>query len=378
MIVAAGSGSRLGSTVPKQFHAMGDRKVIDWSIHAFSGVPQIQELVVVLPCDEGSWKPYWDPPAGVKLVPGGRRRQDSVLRGLESLGPVTHVLVHDAARPFVSPALIQRVIEGTRICGAAVPVTAVRDTVKEVTGDFFIVGTVARDTLGLSQTPQGFRVDLLSEALTTASDVTDEASALEQAGMRVIAVDGDPLNMKLTDPEDLKLMEAYIGSRRQIRSAIGLDFHPFEEGRVLILGGCRIEGESGLSGHSDGDAVLHAVADALLSAARLGDIGFHFPPEDEKWKDADSGQLLRRIVELISREGWVISQIDITVISTHPSIRTLREEMLRTIADILGVEPERVWIKGTTTNTLGDIGKGLGLGCMALASIERIAVPDGI
>jgi len=195
---------------------------------------------------------------------------------------------------------------------------------------------------------------------------------MELAGHCVLAVSGDPGNMKLTDPEDLMMIELMMGGAMEKRTGIGLDFHPFEKGIPLVVGGCRIEAEFGLSGHSDGDAVLHAIADALLSASRLGDIGSHFPPEDDMWKGADSAVLLDKVCDLVMAEGWKISQIDVTVISSFSKIAPVREIMIYRIAGITVTESERIWIKGTTTNTLGDIGRGKGLGCMAMVSIARI------
>jgi len=161
------------------------------------------------------------------------------------------------------------------------------------------------------------------------------------------------------------------------RTGIGIDFHPFEEGIPLIVGGCSIESESGLAGHSDGDAVLHALADALLSASRLGDIGSLFPPEDDRWKGADSAILLKKVCSLILAEHWEIRQIDVTVISNFPKIALIRDIMIERIAGITDTEPERVWVKGTTTNTLGDIGRGKGLGCMVMVRIEKRTDTDG-
>jgi len=371
VIVAAGSGTRFGSEVPKQFMRLHGRTLIDWSIEAFSAISQIGEIVVVTPADSNLWKPFWNSPAGVKTVAGGLRRQDSVLAGLLALNSSSRVLVHDAARPLVSGSLIRRVMKGTEDIGAAIPVIPVRDTVKNITSSSFISGTVSRDSLRMSQTPQGFKLDVLLRVLKEADEVTDECGAMELAGYCVLAVKGDPGNMKLTDPEDLMIIEVLMRGAMESRSGIGLDFHPFEKGIPFVVGGCCIESEFGLSGHSDGDAVLHAVADALLSAARLGDIGSFFPPEDKRWKDADSAILLDKVCSLIHNEGWEIGQIDVTVISNFPKIAPVREVMIERIAGITGTEPERIWVKGTTTNTLGDIGRGKGLACMVMARITR-------
>ena len=377
VIVAAGSGTRFGSGVPKQFLRLRGRTLIDWSIDAFSAIEEIGEIIVVTPIDSNLWEPLWDPPASVKTVPGGLRRQDSVIAGLLALKSSSRVLVHDAARPLVCGSLIRRVMKGTENSGAAVPVIPVRDTVKNITSSSFVRGTVSRETLGMSQTPQGFTLDVLLHVLKKADDVTDECEAMELAGHCVLAVNGDPGNMKLTDPQDLMVLEFMTGGTMESRTGIGLDFHPFEKGIPFVVGGCSIEAESGLSGHSDGDAVLHALADALLSASRLGDIGSLFPPEDDRWKGADSAILLEKVCSLVRAEHWEIRQIDVTVISNFPKIALIRGKMMERIAGITDTEPERIWVKGTTTNTLGDIGRGKGLGCMVMVRIERSTDADG-
>lgn len=371
VIVAAGSGSRFGTSIPKQFLRLQGKPVIEWSIETFRGMEEITEIVVVLPQDGDLWKPYWNTSEEIKLVSGGKRRQDSVMAGLKAMDSPRWVLVHDAARPLVSTGIIHRVMKGTLETGAAIPVISVRDSVKRVSQRSVITETVSRSDLRMSQTPQGFRLDLLEEALAGASDVTDECSAMEQAGYEVLAVEGDSGNMKLTDPDDFRIIESILSGSIEIRSGMGLDFHPFVKGRPLIIGGCRINSSVGLSGHSDGDAVLHAISDAILSASRLGDIGIYFPPGDDKWKNSDSADLLQTVNRLVSGKGWTIRQIDVTVITEQPRIAQVRDRMIKRISEILCVKPEAVWVKGTTTNTLGDIGKGRGLGCMVMAVLTR-------
>ncbi len=371
VIVAAGSGNRFGSGTPKQFLQLHGKALIDWAISAFSSITEIDEIVIVTPPDSKYWKSFWTPPAGVKTVAGGRRRQDSVLAGLEALSSSRLVLVHDAARPLISDSLIKRIMKGVLDAGAAVPVIPVRDTVKRITTSSIIDGTVSRESLRMSQTPQGFILDDLLGVMREADEITDECTAMEQAGYEVLAVKGDPRNVKLTDPEDLILIESLAGSVMESRTGIGLDFHPFLKGIPLVVCGCRIDAEFGLSGHSDGDAALHAIADSLLSAARIGDIGTLFPPSDNKWKDADSAILLERVCCLVRSRGWEIRQIDVTVISNFPKISAIRDLMIERLAGITAIEPDLIWVKGTSTNTLGDIGKDRGLGCMAMSRIER-------
>ena len=223
VIVAAGSGTRFGSGLAKQFQRLRGRTLIDWSIDAFSAIEEIDEIIVVTPYDSDLWKPFWDPPLNVKIVAGGLRRQDSVLAGLRALESSTMVLVHDAARPLVCGSLIRRVMKGATDSGAAVPVIPVRDTVKNVTSSV-ISGTVSRETLRMSQTPQGFALDVLLDVLRTADDVTDECEAMELAGHEVLAVDGDPGNMKLTDPQDLTILESITGGNMESRIGSALIF----------------------------------------------------------------------------------------------------------------------------------------------------------
>lgn len=372
VIVAAGSGSRFGTSVPKQFLGLEGMTPADRSIRAFGSVEGISAIVVVTPRGDG-WRSWWTPPGGVLTVPGGARRQDSVLAGLRELESCTHVLVHDAARPLVSRELIERVMQAAVEFGAAVPAVPVRDTVKTVSDSLEVTGTVSRSGLRLSQTPQGFLRKHLVKALEGAGDVTDECAAMEAAGWRVMAVEGDPANIKLTGPGDADMVVSMLRAWRETRTGTGIDFHPFEEGVPLVLGGCGIESGSGLAGHSDGDAVLHAVADALLSAARMGDIGVHFPPGEPRWKDADSAVLLGTVAEMVRAGGWEIEQVDVTVISDFPRIAPLRGDMIGRIAEILGVEEAVLWVKGTTANSLGDIGRGRGLACLATVSLTRPA-----
>lgn len=371
VIVAAGSGSRFGSGVPKQFRILHGIPLIEWSISAFSEIDEIKEIVVVTPAADAFWKPFWKPSADIRTVAGGIRRQDSVLAGLEALELSNRVLIHDAARPLVSTSIIRNVMEGVITSGAAVPVIPVRDTVKKLKPSFLVSGTVSRDDLRLSQTPQGFILEDILRVLKDADEVTDECAAMEHAGYEVLAVPGSQANIKLTDPEDLMIIESLSRGSMESRTGTGLDFHPFVKGIPLFVGGCRIESESGLSGHSDGDAVLHAVVDAFLSAARMGDIGVLFPPGDDMWKGADSALLLKIVCDRIRGEGWEISQIDVTVITDFPKIAPIRDTMVNRIANIVDVEPEMIWVKGTSTNTLGDLGKGKGLGCMVIARIVR-------
>lgn len=371
-MVAAGSGSRFGPGIPKQFLPLAGRPLVEWSLSIFADIEEINELVVVLPESYGESPIVWRPPSGIETVPGGSRRQDSVLAGLRALKRSDMVLIHDAARPFPSRECVLRVMERAVVTGGAIPVIPVRDAVKRAGPSDTVSGTVPREDLRLSQTPQGFRLETIIDALERAGDVTDECSAMEAAGHTVHTVSGDRRNIKITDPGDMILAGELARGGGCCRSGTGLDFHPFREDRPLILGGIRLESSGGLAGHSDGDAMLHAVADAVLAAARLGDIGEHFPSSEPRWKDADSAILLRQVMEMVRSGGWEVVQVDVTVIGERPRILPVRGELIAKLAELLDTDPDRVWVKGTTTNTLGDIGAGRGLGCLVHAVLRRI------
>ncbi len=372
VIVAAGTGNRFGGSIPKQFTFVGGVRVIDYSVRSFSVAVDADagHLVVVVPSGD-YWRKWWTPPNNVNTVQGGRRRQDSVMNGLKFLQSqgVTHVLIHDGARPVADLDCITRVMSAAEENNAVIPVISVRDTVKTVSGET-VTGTLPREDIRLSQTPQGFQLNKLMEVLKTSGDITDEASAFERAGEPVTTVRGSRKNFKLTDSEDAELLSLFL-SRRDRVIGTGLDFHPFRRERPLIFCGCRLSDTNGLMGHSDGDVVLHAVADAILSAARLGDIGTLFPPSETRWKDADSSFLLKTCVEMVVKAGWEIQRLDVTVIGERPQISPLRMKLINRLAEITGISGEAIWIKGTTTNTIGDLAQGKGVGCSVFAELVR-------
>jgi 2-C-methyl-D-erythritol 4-phosphate cytidylyltransferase/2-C-methyl-D-erythritol 2,4-cyclodiphosphate synthase len=370
VIVSAGQGSRFGGDVPKQFALLGGKSVLDYSIKAFK--PMVNHLVVVTPPGE-EWRKWWTAPAEIDTIPGGSRRQDSVMNGLLYLLPkgVTHVLVHDAARPLVDTDCIRRVMDAAEVNPAVVPGIKVRDTVKRISGDT-VTDTLDRDSLRLIQTPQGFNMKRLVSVLSGAGDITDEAGAFEALGEKVIVVQGSLRNIKLTDREDGEMVSHFMNRPTRVLGT-GLDFHPFHTARPLIFCGCRLGETNGLDGHSDGDVVLHAVCDSLLSAARLGDIGTFFPPGDSKWKNADSSHLLSVCVKMVRSSGWNIMRIDVTVIGESPVIAPVREMLISRLAEIAAVPPERIWIKGTTTNTIGELAQGKGVACSVLSELERVS-----
>ncbi|MCD4708346.1 MAG: 2-C-methyl-D-erythritol 4-phosphate cytidylyltransferase [Candidatus Sabulitectum sp.] len=368
VIVAAGSGVRFGGDVPKQFTLLAGERVVSHSVRTFRSL--VNHLVVVTPQGD-FWRTWWEPPAELNTIQGGRRRQDSVMNGLKFMRSrgVTNVLIHDAARPLADRECIMRVMEATRKSTAVIPVIPVFDTVKTIHGKA-VTGTLDREELRLSQTPQGFHLDRLMEVLAAAGDITDEASAFEAAGETVTVVAGSRWNIKLTDREDAELLSSLMNQPGRAIGT-GLDFHPFSPNRPLYFCGCRLSDNDGLMGHSDGDVVLHAVADAILSASRLGDIGTLFPPAESEWKDADSSHLLAICVEMVRKAGWEIERLDVTVIGERPRIAPVRDTLIKKLSDIAGILEENIWIKGTTTNTIGELAQGKGVGCSVLAVLVR-------
>lgn len=361
VITAAGSGSRYGGALPKQFSLLAGKPLLQWSVDVLS---QIMPVVVAVP-PEFPWRDHWSPPPGVVTVDGGVRRQDSVVNGLKALPSPRFVLVHDGARPGLTAEVAHRVMDAVERHGAAVPGIRVRDTLKLVDRGF-VASTVDRSNLWMVQTPQGFVYDHLREVLSGSADVTDESSAMELAGTRVAVVEGDPRNLKLTEPGD----RACLGIGPRFSFGQGLDFHPFSHERPMVAAGCRLGDSGGPAGHSDGDAVLHAAADALLAAASLGDIGTFYPPSDPMWKDADSSLILGGSMERVRAAGWELSRLDLTLVGNMPKVAPNRDMMLDRLSGILSAPRGRIWIKGTTTNTLGDLGRGRGYGCLALAVLE--------
>ncbi len=361
VVTAAGAGSRYGGPLPKQFSLLGGKPVLQWSVELLAGM-----MPVAVSVPPGfPWQDHWTPPPGVRVVEGGIRRQDSVMSALAALDHPRYVLVHDGARPGLTRETVLRVMRAVEEHGAAIPGMRVRDTLKSVQGGF-VASTVDREKLWAVQTPQGFIYDQLLGVLADAPDVTDESSAMEAAGVSVAVVPGDPGNLKLTEPGD----RACFGFMPRLSFGQGLDFHPFSENRPMIAAGCRLSETGGPMGHSDGDAVLHAAADALLAAASLGDIGTFYPPSDPVWKDADSAVILTGCMARVRAAGWELSRLDLTLIGDRPRVAPNRDLMIERLSEILGSPTARIWIKGTTTNSLGDIGRAGGFGCLALAVLE--------
>jgi 2-C-methyl-D-erythritol 4-phosphate cytidylyltransferase/2-C-methyl-D-erythritol 2,4-cyclodiphosphate synthase len=366
IIVAAGKGERVGAGQPKQFLDLGGgRTMVQMSIDAFVASTHIDEVVVAIPAGFGDRIAQ---SAQVRVVEGGPRRQDSMVNAFATVAADTDiVLVHDAARPFVSRELIASTIDAADRYGAAIAALPVRDTVKRAIaseGGRRIAETLRREDIFLAQTPQAFRRDVLEAALAAAEglDVTDEAMLVERAGIPVHLVEGDPQNVKITTREDF--MKARAAT---MRIGTGYDLHRLVAGRELVLAGVRIPFDLGLQGHSDADIVCHAVTDAILGAAAAGDIGQLFPDSDAKWKDADSLQLLSAAVEVIGAAGWHVANVDVTVIAERPKLRPYIEDMRAKLAQALGIDVSAVSIKGKTNETVDATGRGEAMACHAVA-----------
>ena len=378
IIAAGGRGLRLGADRPKQFLDLGGQSMLELSIRALSASPRVDEVVVALPGEHvepaaAAWLGRCAKP--LVCVAGGARRQDSVANAFAHISPQADVvLVHDAARPFVTSAVIARTVEAAATHGAAIAAIAVRDTVKragDATGDGsrLIVATLPRNEVFLAQTPQAFRRDVFAKALALAgdADATDEAILAERAGFTVRIVDGDPANVKVTTAEDLAQARARLGGASMMRIGTGYDLHRLVAGRALILAGVTIPFELGLDGHSDADIVCHAVTDAVLGAAAAGDIGRLFPDTEPQWKGADSVALLRVALERVTALGYRVGNVDVTVIAQRPTLLPYLAAMRANLAAALGVEAGAVSIKGKTNEGADSMGRGESMACHAVA-----------
>jgi 2-C-methyl-D-erythritol 4-phosphate cytidylyltransferase/2-C-methyl-D-erythritol 2,4-cyclodiphosphate synthase len=339
VVVAAGSGLRAGPGEPKAWRLLGSRPLIRWSVEGLLSAGAREVVVVVAHDRLAQVDEALDGLEGWKAVTGGRTRADSVQAGLAALtcGRNQPVLVHDAARPFVARAHVDRLLAALDLADGVVLVLPVPDTLKR--GDSLVDETVSRDGLWRAQTPQAFRFGRLKSAYRrwpANEEPTDDSSVVERAGGNVAMAPGDPMLMKLTYPEDFLMAEQLAASRRLVRAGFGLDAHRFGPGAVVWLGGIRIEHDLGLVGHSDADAGLHALTDAILGAIAEGDIGDHFPPTDPRWKGASSDQFLIHAVKLVARRGGRILNADLTLICERPKIGPHRLAMRQRIAELLG------------------------------------------
>ena len=373
LIVAAGRSERAPKgNQPKQYRLLAGKSVLRWTLEAFAQNQMIGPIQVVI--GGGDRLLYDETALGLSLsepIIGGATRQESVVIGLEALKArkPTNVLIHDGARPFVSQALIQRVVGALDSAEAAVPLLPVSDTIRRKMESGY--ESVARDDLRRAQTPQGFSFEAILAAHRKLGDVTatDDMAIAEIAGLTMNDVLGEESNLKLTNGQDFELAEMIAaGALGEVRTGTGFDVHKFLSGEYVWLCGVRIPHKMGLEGHSDADVGLHALTDAILGSVCAGDIGVHFPPSDPQWRDAPSHIFLSKAASLVRERGGVISHVDVTLICEQPKVSAHRDAMRIRIAEILGINFDCVSVKATTTEGLGAIGRGEGIAAQAIAT----------
>jgi len=374
VIVAAGRGDRMGTSVPKQLLDLGGRPLLQHSVRLFDRHPAVSELVVVLPSDRlaDAAKLVGPTMRSCRVVGGGVRRQDSVVAGAGALSDrVDVVLIHDAARPFADDQVIERVLAGVAARGAAVPAVSARDTVKQRDAASGCVSrTLSRDDIWLAQTPQGFRRDVLAAAFAEGErggEATDEAMLAERAGLPVAIVEGDARNVKITTPDDLAAARSRLAPAPRVGT--GYDLHRLADGRPLVLAGVVVSPDRGPVGHSDGDVVCHAIVDALFGAAAAGDIGRHFPDTDPTWKGAPGVDLLGRAVAIVAAAGFRPATVDCTVVLERPKLAPHVDAIRERLAAALGVDASAVGLKAKTNEGVDAVGRGEAVAAYAVAVI---------
>lgn len=362
ILVAAGKGRRFGGDVPKQFLKLGGKTIFETALEKISLNSATDEVIVVTSEDHLEYVRdlVRDNDKVSKVIPGGKERQDSVYEGIK-VSDEGLILIHDAARPFVTDKVIDGVLEAAFIGGAAVPVVALKDSIRTAGGN------ADRSKLFLIQTPQGFKSEIIGSAYEKAlSDGfygTDDGGIAEHYGHPVTMTEGDYKNIKITTKEDLPGMEIRVGS--------GFDVHKLVEGRKCILMGIEIPYEKGLLGHSDADVAIHALMDAMLGACGMGDIGRLFPDSDPAYKGISSVKLLEEVRDRIYKEGYSVGNLDVTIICQKPKISPYIGEMTEKISSVLNIEKNKINIKGTTTERLGFTGRGEGIAAQAVCTLLR-------
>jgi 2-C-methyl-D-erythritol 4-phosphate cytidylyltransferase/2-C-methyl-D-erythritol 2,4-cyclodiphosphate synthase len=375
LVVAAGQGSRFGAPLPKQYLPLGGANILRYAVAALAQHPRVANvLVAIRPEDRALFDRSVSGLAVLPPVAGGAARQDSVRLGLEALVAFRphRVLIHDGARPFPDEQLVDRVLDGLDKAVAAIPCLPLRDTIKRVEGGT-IRATIDRSALWRAQTPQGFHFDTILAAHRAAigRELTDDAAVAETAGLVPLIVDGSEDNLKVTTAEDLAAAKRLLAARQgDVRVGQGFDVHPFARGDHLWICGVRIPHGMSLAGHSDADVGLHALTDAVLGAIGAGDIGMHFPPSDPRWRGAASDQFLSHAADLVRARGGAVAAVDVTVICERPKIAPYRAAMVERIAAILGITPDRVSVKATTTEKLGFTGRAEGIAAQAVATVR--------
>ena len=386
VIVAAGAGLRAGGDLPKQWRELAGRPVLRWSAEALLAAEPCALAVVTSPGDAGRCAQALRGLTGWSRVDGGAERTDSVRAGLDAVAASAPeaVLIHDAARPLVTAEHVAALLAALGDAEGALPALPVPDTLKRAERAGFVAATMDRTGLHRAQTPQAFRFPALRDAYDrwSGGPLTDDAAVLETAGGRVRLIPGDPRLMKLTYPEDFPMAEALAAAAPQataaagariVRSGMGLDAHVFGPGDHVMLCGVAIPHTQGLVAHSDGDAGLHALTDAVLGAMALGDIGDHFPPTDPRWKGAASDQFLLHALELVAARGGRLLNADVTLVCERPKVKPHREAMRARIAELLALPLDRVSVKATTMERMGFTGREEGLAAQAIVSVEAPA-----
>lgn len=380
VVVAGGRGERAGGGVPKQYRSIAGEPMIRPALRAFLDHAAIDVVQPVIgAADEEAFRAATTGLSKLSLpVHGGATRQASVRAGLEALADrrPALVLIHDAARPFVSHALIDRAIAAGRANGAAVPGIAVADTVKQIDAASIVTETLDRNRLRVIQTPQAFAFDPILQAHHRAAaagveNFTDDAALAEWAGQHVSVFEGDSRNVKVTTSEDFARAElAQLAALADIRIGSGFDVHAFADGDHVMLGGVKIPHAHGVTGHSDADVALHALVDAILGALADGDIGSHFPPSDPQWKGASSDRFLAFACERVRARKGMIANLDVTIVCETPRVSPHRDAMRARIAEISGISPDRVAVKATTSEKMGFTGRSEGIVAMATATVR--------
>ncbi len=377
LVVGAGRGTRHGGEIPKQYQSIGGTPVFRRSLLTFLEHPQINTVIAVIAAEDAPLFAIASEELNVRTVFGGASRTASVHEGLKALGNEAPdiVLIHDAARPLVSPALISRLIDATTsVCGSA-PGLAPADALKRLEGDEIAGDDVKRTGLVQVQTPQGFAFQPLFDAyenLGANAAFADDLAVARASGIECTIIAGEPDNFKITRPGDIERAERVLGANNSpvCITASGFDVHQIIPGDQMMLCGVPIKGDLALKGHSDADAALHALTDALLGTIGAGDIGDHFPPSDPQWKNVDSSVFLKKAKELLEERGGKIIHVDLTIICERPKIKPHREAMRARLGELLGLNLLRVSVKATTTEGLGFTGRGEGLAVMANATVQ--------
>jgi 2-C-methyl-D-erythritol 4-phosphate cytidylyltransferase/2-C-methyl-D-erythritol 2,4-cyclodiphosphate synthase len=383
LILSGGSGNRFGTQMPKQYLQLGDRAVIRHAVDSFLHHPDIDAVRIVRrPQDTPLYDAAFRDVAMMEPVDGGATRQESVLRGLESLEDIapTSVLIHDGARPFPDAALISRTLEALNSYEAVIPALPVFDTIKQIAPDAkTIEKTLDRHKLWRAQTPQAFSYQpiLAAHRASAGKELTDDAMVAEHAGIQVTIVNGNEENIKITTQDDMQQAKKMLNLGTSItRVGTGFDVHQFGPGDHAMLCGIKVPNDHGLEGHSDADAPMHALTDAILGAIAAGDIGSHFLPSDQQWRGAASSKFLRHAAALVAELNGKIQNVDVTIICERPKVGPYRDAMRQKLAEILEIPISAVSVKATTTEKLGFTGRSEGLAAQAIASIALPAAAE--